>query len=134
MEKAELDKILNTASIFFYHYLFFFSPLGERGVGGLKTMDDSCRTHLKYISLYDFIMCSLPKSNWSSIVPFRKACVQYLNECMELSFSFIYFIFFYFYCKNECQDPKQLQPPHGSHMLALTQACPNNLNGGPVLT
>nr|XP_043609211.1 chromatin modification-related protein EAF1 B-like isoform X2 [Erigeron canadensis] len=32
------------------------------------------------------------------------------------------------------QDPKQLQQPHGSHALALSQVCPNNLNGGPVLT
>ncbi|KAI7750857.1 hypothetical protein M8C21_013368 [Ambrosia artemisiifolia] len=24
--------------------------------------------------------------------------------------------------------------PHGSHALALSQVCPNNLNGGPVLT
>lgn len=32
------------------------------------------------------------------------------------------------------QDPKQLQQPHGSHTVALSQVCPNNLNGGPVLT
>lgn len=32
------------------------------------------------------------------------------------------------------QDPKQLQQPHGSHAVALSQVCPNNLNGGPVLT
>ncbi|KAH6765355.1 hypothetical protein C2S52_000181 [Perilla frutescens var. hirtella] len=36
------------------------------------------------------------------------------------------------YRKN--QDPKQLQQPHGSHTVALSQACPNNMNGGPVLT
>ncbi|KAL1565730.1 chromatin modification-related protein EAF1 B-like isoform X2 [Salvia divinorum] len=36
------------------------------------------------------------------------------------------------YHKN--QDPKQLQQPHGSHAFALSQVCPNNLNGGPVLT
>ncbi|XP_057781085.1 chromatin modification-related protein EAF1 B-like isoform X1 [Salvia miltiorrhiza] len=36
------------------------------------------------------------------------------------------------YRKN--QDPKQLQQPHGSHTVALSQVCPNNLNGGPVLT
>ncbi|KAG6401288.1 hypothetical protein SASPL_138140 [Salvia splendens] len=36
------------------------------------------------------------------------------------------------YCKN--QDPKQLQQPHGSHAVALSQVCPNNLNGAPVLT
>ncbi|XP_024973715.1 chromatin modification-related protein EAF1 B-like isoform X2 [Cynara cardunculus var. scolymus] len=36
--------------------------------------------------------------------------------------------------QNDNQDPKQLQQPHGSHALALSQVCPNNLNGGPVLT
>ncbi|KAI3787897.1 hypothetical protein L2E82_00395 [Cichorium intybus] len=36
--------------------------------------------------------------------------------------------------QKDNQDPKQLQQPHGSHALALSQVCPNNLNGGPVLT
>ncbi|KAG8371734.1 hypothetical protein BUALT_Bualt13G0118900 [Buddleja alternifolia] len=36
------------------------------------------------------------------------------------------------YCKP--QEPKQLQQPHGSHAFALSQVCPNNLNGGPFLT
>ncbi|KAL3517807.1 hypothetical protein ACH5RR_020396 [Cinchona calisaya] len=36
--------------------------------------------------------------------------------------------------QNDVQDPKQLQPPHGSHMLALSQFCPNYLSGGSVLT
>ncbi|KAI3772874.1 hypothetical protein L6452_04068 [Arctium lappa] len=36
--------------------------------------------------------------------------------------------------QNDNQDPKQLQQPHGSHAFALSQVCPNNLNGGPVLT
>lgn len=36
--------------------------------------------------------------------------------------------------QNDNQDPKQLQQPHSSHALALSQVCPNNLNGVPVLT
>ncbi|PWA63092.1 HAS subgroup [Artemisia annua] len=36
--------------------------------------------------------------------------------------------------QKDNQDPKQLQQPHGSHALALSQVFPNNLNGGPVLT
>ncbi|CAH1417891.1 unnamed protein product [Lactuca virosa] len=36
--------------------------------------------------------------------------------------------------QKDNQDPKQLQQPHGSHALALSQVIPNNLNGGPVLT
>ncbi|XP_041992761.1 chromatin modification-related protein EAF1 B-like isoform X2 [Salvia splendens] len=32
------------------------------------------------------------------------------------------------------QDPKQFQRPHSSHTIALSQVCPNNPNGGPVLT
>ncbi|XP_024966252.1 chromatin modification-related protein EAF1 B-like isoform X3 [Cynara cardunculus var. scolymus] len=36
--------------------------------------------------------------------------------------------------QNDNQDPKQLQQPHSSHAFALSQVCPNNLNGGPVLT
>ncbi|KVI12301.1 HAS subgroup [Cynara cardunculus var. scolymus] len=36
--------------------------------------------------------------------------------------------------ENDNQDPKQLQQPHSSHAFALSQVCPNNLNGGPVLT
>ncbi|KAG9149345.1 hypothetical protein Leryth_003304 [Lithospermum erythrorhizon] len=36
--------------------------------------------------------------------------------------------------QNGNHDLKQLQQPHGSHMLALSQVCPNNLNGGPALT
>ncbi|KAL3850407.1 hypothetical protein ACJIZ3_012289 [Penstemon smallii] len=35
--------------------------------------------------------------------------------------------------QNVNQDPKQLQQPHSSHTIALSQACPNNLNGGPIL-
>ncbi|MCD9643581.1 hypothetical protein HAX54_031183, partial [Datura stramonium] len=31
-------------------------------------------------------------------------------------------------------DPRQLQQPHESHTHALSQLCPNNLNGGPILT
>nr|GEZ35755.1 chromatin modification-related protein EAF1 B-like isoform X1 [Tanacetum cinerariifolium] len=30
------------------------------------------------------------------------------------------------------EDQKQLQQPHSSHALALSQVFPNNLNGGPV--
>ncbi|CAI9107429.1 OLC1v1006779C1 [Oldenlandia corymbosa var. corymbosa] len=36
--------------------------------------------------------------------------------------------------QNDMQDPKQLQPPHNSHMFALNQYIPNYLNGGPPLT
>ncbi|GER41181.1 helicase/SANT-associated, partial [Striga asiatica] len=36
--------------------------------------------------------------------------------------------------QNDNQDPKQLQQPHSSHAIALSQVCPNNLNGGPILT
>ncbi|KAL8215078.1 hypothetical protein R6Q57_004527 [Mikania cordata] len=36
--------------------------------------------------------------------------------------------------QKDNHDPKQLQQPHNSHALALSQVCPNNLNGGPVLT
>ncbi|CAK9168219.1 unnamed protein product [Ilex paraguariensis] len=36
--------------------------------------------------------------------------------------------------QNNNQDPKQLQQPHGSHTIALSQVFPNNLNGGPILT
>lgn len=45
-------------------------------------------------------------------------------------------IFFHLhdFFKNDVQDPKQLQQPHGSHTVALSQVCPNNLNGGRVLT
>ncbi|KAG8387286.1 hypothetical protein BUALT_Bualt02G0005600 [Buddleja alternifolia] len=32
------------------------------------------------------------------------------------------------------KDSKQLQQPHSSHTIALSQVCPNNLNGGLVLT
>ncbi|KAL0436159.1 UNVERIFIED_CONTAM: Chromatin modification-related protein EAF1 A [Sesamum radiatum] len=35
---------------------------------------------------------------------------------------------------NDNQDPRQLQQPHSSHTTALSQVCPNNLNGGPILT
>ncbi|KAI3801144.1 hypothetical protein L1987_29247 [Smallanthus sonchifolius] len=35
---------------------------------------------------------------------------------------------------NDNHDPKQNQQPHSSHAFALSQVCPNNLNGGPVLT
>ncbi|KAJ8534575.1 hypothetical protein K7X08_016303 [Anisodus acutangulus] len=31
-------------------------------------------------------------------------------------------------------DPRQIQQPHDSHTHALSQLCPNNLNGGPILT
>ncbi|CBI37340.3 unnamed protein product, partial [Vitis vinifera] len=34
--------------------------------------------------------------------------------------------------QNDNQEPKQLAPVHGSHVFALTQVCPNNLNGGPL--
>ncbi|KAL2239209.1 UNVERIFIED_CONTAM: Chromatin modification-related protein EAF1 B [Sesamum indicum] len=36
------------------------------------------------------------------------------------------------HCKT--QDPRQLQQPHSSHTTAFSQLCPNNLNGGPILT
>ncbi|XP_047939888.1 chromatin modification-related protein EAF1 B-like isoform X7 [Salvia hispanica] len=36
--------------------------------------------------------------------------------------------------QNDNQDPKQFQRPHTSHMIALSQVCPNNQNGGTVLT
>ncbi|CAK9168478.1 unnamed protein product [Ilex paraguariensis] len=35
--------------------------------------------------------------------------------------------------QNDNQEPKQLQQPHGSHTVALSQVCPSNLNGGPIL-
>ncbi|XP_075493864.1 chromatin modification-related protein EAF1 B-like isoform X5 [Primulina tabacum] len=35
---------------------------------------------------------------------------------------------------HKIQDPKQLQPPHSSHTMALTQVCPNNMGGGSVLS
>ncbi|KAJ0796589.1 putative transcription factor MYB-HB-like family [Helianthus annuus] len=35
---------------------------------------------------------------------------------------------------NDNHDPRQVQQPHSSHAFALSQVCPNNLNGGPVLT
>ncbi|XP_057437066.1 chromatin modification-related protein EAF1 B-like isoform X4 [Lotus japonicus] len=35
--------------------------------------------------------------------------------------------------QNDNQDLKQLTPVHNSHVIALSQVCPNNLNGG-VLT
>ncbi|XP_017252243.1 chromatin modification-related protein EAF1 B isoform X2 [Daucus carota subsp. sativus] len=35
---------------------------------------------------------------------------------------------------RRAQDPKHLQQPHNSHTYALSQVCPNNLDGGPVLT
>ncbi|XP_011024664.1 PREDICTED: uncharacterized protein LOC105125769 isoform X3 [Populus euphratica] len=35
--------------------------------------------------------------------------------------------------QNENQDPKQIAATHNSHFIALSQVCPNNLNGG-VLT
>ncbi|KAM7527408.1 hypothetical protein LguiB_030818 [Lonicera macranthoides] len=36
--------------------------------------------------------------------------------------------------QNDNLDRKQLQQPHSSHTLALSQVCPNNLSGGPILT
>ncbi|KAM7496219.1 hypothetical protein LguiA_020633 [Lonicera macranthoides] len=36
--------------------------------------------------------------------------------------------------QNGNLEPKQLQQPHSSHTVALSQACPNNLGGGPCLT
>ncbi|KZV17693.1 hypothetical protein F511_20642, partial [Dorcoceras hygrometricum] len=40
------------------------------------------------------------------------------------------------YRKTQCcnQEPKQLQQPHSSHAISLSQVSPNNLSGGPVLT
>ncbi|XP_073311417.1 chromatin modification-related protein EAF1 A-like isoform X2 [Primulina huaijiensis] len=35
---------------------------------------------------------------------------------------------------HKIQDPKQLQPPHSSHTMALSQVCPNNMGGGSVLS
>ncbi|XP_047981880.1 chromatin modification-related protein EAF1 A-like isoform X2 [Salvia hispanica] len=40
----------------------------------------------------------------------------------------------YLKTQNDNQDPKQFQRPHSSHAIALSQVCPNNPNGGPVLT
>ncbi|KZV58098.1 hypothetical protein F511_37534 [Dorcoceras hygrometricum] len=37
-------------------------------------------------------------------------------------------------CYHKTQDPKQLQPPHSSHTMTLSQACPNNIGGGSVLS
>ncbi|CAN4101316.1 unnamed protein product [Withania somnifera] len=36
--------------------------------------------------------------------------------------------------KSENYDLQQIQQPHDSQMHALSQLCPSNLNGGPVLT
>jgi hypothetical protein len=36
--------------------------------------------------------------------------------------------------RNENSEVKQVQHPHASHSIALSQASPNNLSGGPVLT
>ncbi|XP_041995101.1 chromatin modification-related protein EAF1 B-like isoform X1 [Salvia splendens] len=36
--------------------------------------------------------------------------------------------------QNDNQDPKQFQRPHTSHTIGLSQVCPNNQNGGTVLT
>lgn len=36
--------------------------------------------------------------------------------------------------KGYKHDPRQLQQPHDSHTHALSQVCPNNLSGGPILT
>ncbi|KAJ8527188.1 hypothetical protein K7X08_029665 [Anisodus acutangulus] len=36
--------------------------------------------------------------------------------------------------RGENYDLKQLQQPHDSQMHALSQLCPSNLNGGPILT
>ncbi|XP_060177044.1 chromatin modification-related protein EAF1 B-like isoform X1 [Lycium barbarum] len=36
--------------------------------------------------------------------------------------------------QGENYDLKQLQQPHDSQMHALSQLCPSNLNGGPILT
>ncbi|XP_073064752.1 chromatin modification-related protein EAF1 A-like isoform X5 [Primulina eburnea] len=35
---------------------------------------------------------------------------------------------------HKIQDLKQLQPPHSSHTMALSQVCPNNMGGGSVLS
>ncbi|XP_042043592.1 chromatin modification-related protein EAF1 B-like isoform X1 [Salvia splendens] len=40
----------------------------------------------------------------------------------------------YLKTQNDNQDLKQFQRPHSSHTIALSQVCPNNPNGGPVLT
>lgn len=53
---------------------------------------------------------------------------------LKLSTHITCFFFPSFSAKNDNQDPKQLQQPHSSHAFALSQVCPNNLNGGPVLT
>lgn len=39
-----------------------------------------------------------------------------------------------FLMKGENYDLKQIQQPHDSHMHALSQLCPSNLNGGSFLT
>ncbi|KAI3694379.1 hypothetical protein L1987_77344 [Smallanthus sonchifolius] len=36
--------------------------------------------------------------------------------------------------QNDSHDSTQIQQSHSSHAFALSQVCPNNLNGGPVLT
>ncbi|KAE8684609.1 Helicase/SANT-associated, putative isoform 4 [Hibiscus syriacus] len=35
--------------------------------------------------------------------------------------------------QHDNQDPKQIVPIHNSHVIALSQVCPNNLNGGILL-
>ncbi|XP_043719405.1 chromatin modification-related protein EAF1 B-like isoform X2 [Telopea speciosissima] len=34
--------------------------------------------------------------------------------------------------QNDNQERKQMAPVHNSHIVALSQVCPNNLNGGPL--
>ncbi|KAL4323737.1 hypothetical protein GQ457_11G003600 [Hibiscus cannabinus] len=35
--------------------------------------------------------------------------------------------------QHDNQDPKQIVPVHNSHVIALSQVCPNNLNGGVLM-
>ncbi|KAE8685067.1 Helicase/SANT-associated, putative isoform 2 [Hibiscus syriacus] len=35
--------------------------------------------------------------------------------------------------QHDTQDPKQIVPVHNSHVIALSQVCPNNLNGGILM-
>ncbi|XP_047965336.1 chromatin modification-related protein EAF1 B-like [Salvia hispanica] len=58
---------------------------------------------------------------------------ELVSDAINSTLQFKYFIYL-ISVKNDNQDPKQLQQPHGSHAFALSQIFPNNLNGGPVLT
>lgn len=46
-----------------------------------------------------------------------------LNLFLTNIFSVVYHV------KNETHDLRQVVPVHNSHVIALSQVCPNNLNG-----